>query len=53
MNQNEKDIEQRDKIKAEKNALAWQLIVLILISFLVSGAFYGITMVQNPYLKPE
>ena len=45
--------EQKAKIKAERRALNWQLLVLVLISFLVSGAYYGITMLQNPYKKPE
>ena len=47
----DKDIQQREKIEKEKRDLTKQLIFLIFVSFLISGAFYGITMIQNPYLK--
>jgi hypothetical protein len=42
---------QREKIVQEKNDLYKQLIVLIILSLLISGAFYGITMLQNPFMK--
>ena len=45
--------QQMAKIQEEKSALTRQLIALIILSFLVSGAFYGITLLQNPYVKPE
>lgn len=41
------------KIQEEKAALTRQLIALIILSAIVSGAFYGITLLQNPYIKPE
>ena len=44
---------QMKKIQDEKAALTRQLIALIILSALVSGAFYGITLLQNPYIKPE
>ena len=47
------DDRQMQKIQEEKSALTRQLCALIILSFLVSGAFYGITMLQNPYLKPS
>ena len=47
-----RDEAQRNKIVEEKKQLNRQLMVLIILSLLISGTFYGITMVQNPYLKP-
>ena len=46
------DDAQMQKIQEEKAALTRQLIALIILSMLVSGAFYGITLLQNPYIKP-
>ena len=40
-----KDEAQRAKIEAEKSALSRQLFCLIIMSALVAGAFYAITMV--------
>ena len=40
---------QQQKIDEEKRALRNQLIALTILSFIVSGAFYGITLMQNPY----
>ena len=37
------------KIQAEKTALRRQLIVLVIMSVVVTAAFYGITLMQNPY----
>ena len=44
---------QMKKITEEKSALRKQLIFLVILSFLVSGLFYGITLAQNPYNKSE
>ena len=35
---------QMQKIQDEKKALTRQLVALVILSFLVSGAFYGITL---------
>ena len=43
--------DQVEKIQGEKNALRRQLIVLTILSFVISGLFYGITLAQNPYRK--
>lgn len=51
--QAQRDEEQRAKIAEEKSSLTRQLLFLVILSFLISGAFYGITMAQNPYLKAE
>ena len=40
---------QQEKIQSEKKALRNQLIALTVMSFVVSGLFYGITILQNPY----
>ena len=40
---------QQQKIQEEKKALRNQLIALTVMSFVVSGVFYGITVLQNPY----
>lgn len=40
---------QQQKIDEEKRALRNQLIALTVLSFIVSGVFYGITLMQNPY----
>lgn len=40
---------QQEKIQSEKKALRNQLIALTVLSFVVSGVFYGITLLQNPY----
>ena len=40
---------QVQKINEEKSALRRQLIALVVLSFLISGLFYGITLAQNPY----
>ena len=42
---------QEQKIADEKKALRNQLIALTVLSFVVSGLFYGITLLQNPYNK--
>ena len=42
---------QQQKIADEKRALRNQLIALTVMSFVVSGLFYGITLMQNPYSK--
>ena len=47
------DDAQIQKIRGEKKALALQLVALIILSFLVSGAFYGITLLQNPNTLPS
>ena len=41
--------DQMNKIAEEKIALRRQLIALTILSFVVSGLFYGITLAQNPY----
>ena len=41
--------DQMKKIAEEKSALRKQLIALTILSFVVSGLFYGITLAQNPY----
>ena len=43
------DDAQMAKIQAEKTALRRQLITLVICSVIVSGLFYGITLLQNPY----
>ena len=43
---------QMKQIQAEKAALTWQMYGMILLSLLVASAFYGITILQNPALKP-
>ena len=43
--------DQMRKIQEEKSALRRQLIALVILSFLISGMFYGITLLQNPYNK--
>ena len=47
------DDAQMKKIQEEKSALTHQMFGLIFLSGLVSAAFYGITILQNPGLKPE
>ena len=42
---------QMTKITEEKTALRRQLIALTILSLIVSGLFYGITLAQNPYNK--
>ena len=42
---------QMQKIQEEKSALRRQLIALVIMSFVISGMFYGITLLQNPYNK--
>ena len=44
---------QMKKIQEEKTALRRQLIALVILSFIVSGLFYGITLAQNPYNKSD
>lgn len=51
--QSNKDVEQRQKIAAEKSRLVTQLIFMVFMSLLVAAAFYGITIYQNPHLAPE
>eukprot|EP00353_Schmidingerella_taraikaensis_P015741 CAMPEP_0185608738 /NCGR_PEP_ID=MMETSP0436-20130131/8201_1 /TAXON_ID=626734 ORGANISM="Favella taraikaensis, Strain Fe Narragansett Bay" /NCGR_SAMPLE_ID=MMETSP0436 /ASSEMBLY_ACC=CAM_ASM_000390 /LENGTH=65 /DNA_ID=CAMNT_0028240999 /DNA_START=30 /DNA_END=227 /DNA_ORIENTATION=- len=46
------DNDQMQAIQEKKSALARQLIVYILMSALISAAFYGITITQNPDLLP-
>ncbi len=46
--QNDADA-QMAKIQGEKTALRRQLIALVIMSVLVTGLFYGITLMQNPY----
>ena len=43
--------DQMQKIQEEKSALRRQLIALVILSFVISGMFYGITLLQNPYNK--
>ena len=43
---------QMKQIQAEKAALTWQMYGMILLSLLVAAAFYGVTILQNPALKP-
>ena len=43
--------DQQQKIQDEKRALRNQLITLTVLSFVVSGLFYGVTLLQNPYDK--
>ena len=52
-NQSGDDDAQMKAIQEEKAALAWQMYGLILLSLIVAAAFYGITILQNPALKPE
>ena len=40
------------KIQEEKSGLARQMYGMILLSLLVAAAFYGVTILQNPALKP-
>lgn len=51
-NQSGDDDAQMQRIQEEKSALAWQMYGLIILSAIVSAAFYGITILQNPSLKP-
>ena len=44
---------QAEKIEEEKAVLTRQLMFQIFLSFLLSAAFYGITIFQNPDLKPN
>ena len=46
------DDAQMKAIQAEKAALAWQMYGMILLGLCVASAFYGITILQNPSLKP-
>ena len=46
------DDAQMKAIQAEKAALTWQMYGMILLSLLVASAFYGVTILQNPALKP-
>ena len=46
------DDAQMQKIQAEKAALTRTMCLLIFLSLLVSGAFYGITILENPELLP-
>lgn len=43
--------QQLAKITEEKKALRNQLWALVILSIIVSGVFYGITLLQNPYNK--
>ena len=43
--------DQMAKIQEEKTALRRQLIALVIMSVLISGLFYGITIAQNPFNK--
>lgn len=45
----EEQQQQQKDIQAEKSQLRKQLIALTVLSFVVSGVFYGITLLQNPY----
>ena len=45
--------EQADAIDEQKAELTSTLYVQIFFSFLVSAAFYGIVLYQNPDLKPN
>ena len=45
--------DQMAKIEEEKVALRRQLIALTILSFIISGLFYGITLAQNPYTKSD
>ena len=47
------DDAQMRRIQEQKTALAWNLIGLIFLSLIVSAALYGLTIVQNPDLKPS
>jgi cell division protein FtsB len=53
MEDNSGDYKQMQKIQEEKSALAKQMILLIILSFLVFGSFHSITLPQNPYVSPE
>ena len=44
---------QQQKIQDEKRALRNQLIALTVMSFVISGLFYGITILQNPYKSSD
>eukprot|EP00354_Favella_ehrenbergii_P009038 CAMPEP_0170466424 /NCGR_PEP_ID=MMETSP0123-20130129/10392_1 /TAXON_ID=182087 /ORGANISM="Favella ehrenbergii, Strain Fehren 1" /LENGTH=65 /DNA_ID=CAMNT_0010732555 /DNA_START=25 /DNA_END=222 /DNA_ORIENTATION=+ len=46
------DNDQMQAIQEKKSALARQLILYIFMSALISAAFYGITIKQNPDLLP-
>ena len=52
-NQSGDDDAQMKAIQEEKAALAWQMYGLIFLSLIVAAAFYGVTILQNPALKPE
>ena len=47
----ENNNDQMAKIQEEKTALRRQLIALVILSILISGLFYGITLAQNPFKK--
>lgn len=51
-NESEND-EQMMAIQAKKNGLFWNAIGMVILSGLVSCAFYAVTILQNPALKPE
>ena len=51
--QSEEDNKQMQAIIEEKAALARQMVGLIFLSFLVSAAFYGLTIWENPKLLPS
>ena len=46
------DDAQMQKIQAEKAALTRTMCLLIFLSLLVSGSFYGLTILENPELLP-
>ena len=48
----QEDNAQMEAIQAEKRRLAWQMYGLIFLGFLVSLAFYGVTILENPQIKP-
>ncbi len=47
------DDAQMAAIQAEKTALAWSLLGRIFLSLICAAALYGLTIVQNPDLKPS
>ena len=51
-NQDGDDNDQMAAINAKIDYLKWQMYGFILLSLLVSCAFYGITILENPGLKP-
>ena len=53
MERNDREQAQKDKIEAEKSALAGQLVFYVILSIVVSGCFYGLAILQNPNSKPD